>query len=297
MKKIIILLLVISATALEAQNYQYFTAKQGIQKAMEIAKLYFNDDGVELYSIKCIRWRVQNSDHFPYEGYKVLIDKINPYNDSTGKSLYWYYLICNSQDSCLYFRIWNNGDNYILDSVFVYPSYFKSDQQLYEEDILLDTDSLVKCLDSTYLMYLNYSELKYHYHGWPFSYEENGFPVWTYRFCGNCPNDISELSIYINTKTCEIYRIFADVSEKNNNTSSFNIKSDPNTDNIIIESNSDLYQEAELRLYDQVGVLLFADKMNNKSYELSTYNYPSGLYLLQIKYRGNIITKTVMVVH
>ena len=104
-------------------------------------------------------------------------------------------------------------------------------------------------------------------------------------------------SCEINAKTGDCWDIPTSNNLIENIKSDLIINSNPNTDIIIIELNSDLIQEAELKLYDQVGVLLFADKLNNKSYQLNTYNYPSGLYILQIKYGGNVITKTVMVVH
>ncbi|OGU13456.1 MAG: hypothetical protein A2X61_00520 [Ignavibacteria bacterium GWB2_35_12] len=289
MKKLILLLLVISTTALEAQNYQYFTAKQGIPKALEIAKAYFKNDSVNLYSIKCVRWINISDTIFPYQK-SVLIDSINPYNESTGTSLYWYYLICDTNDSCNYFRIWNKAGDYEVDSVF---KDFKRDYLLLEKDILIDTDSLVKCVENIWSNLINYSELIVTKDGYPF--HNGSVPVWYYEW-----KDLystTEDILYINTKTCESYHIVADVSEKKHNNSIITIKSDPNTDNITIELNSDLFQEAELNLYDQVGVLLFSDKLNNKSYQLSTYNYPSGLYILQIKHGGDLITKTVMIVH
>jgi hypothetical protein len=297
MKTLLLFLLVISFTALPAQNYQYFTAKQGIPKAMEIAKQYFHSDSVELYSIKAVRWTIifYIPDSIHWLEQMVLIDSINPYNDTTGKSLYWYYLICNSNDSCYYFRLWNYGVNYEIDSVFknTKPDYYEL--PLHEKDIIIDTDSLVKCLDANYVGCLNYSDLYFSKDGYPFGHNWN-VPVWYYDW-----KDLSstaEAMIYINTETCESFLLTYDVSEKNNsNNSSFIIKSDPNTDNITIETNLELSQVAELRLYDQVGVLHFADKFRNKSYELNTYNFPSGLYLLQIKYGGNVITKTVMIVH
>jgi|SRR3989339_910751 len=280
MKKLILLLLVISVTALTAQNYQYFTAKQGIPKAMEIAKEYFQNDSVELYKISCMM------------KYKEWIN----YNDSTGKSLNWYYKVCNLYDSCMFFRIRENNLDFESDSVIV-SSKWKYEFPILVNEIIIDSDSLLNCKKKCHAAdwYLfNFSLIVMP------DIADNPFgndPVWGYYYGGSYPGDLSAGYCYINAKTCDCKDYILDVSEKNNNSSSFIIKTESNSDNITIELNSDLFQEAELRLYDQVGVLLFADKLNNKSYQLNTYNYPSGLYILQIKYGGNVITKTVMVVH
>ena len=294
MKKFIILLLVISFTALEAQDYQYFTAKQGIPKAMEIAKQYFQSDSVELYSIKCVRWEIVLDNDTHYSTISIL-DSINPYDSSTGKSLFWYYEICDSNDSCCSFRFWNDSGVYKVDSIFnCSKSKLEGYPPLYEKDILIDTDSLVKCLEKNWADIINFSTLWISKNGYPF--DSVDLPIWEYHW-----RDITSTSgvdAYINTKTCEFYQLVLNVSKKYNNINSpITITSDLNTDNITIETNSDMFQDAELRLYDQIGVMHFADIIRDKKYNLNTYKVPSGLYILQIKYGGNIYAKTVMVVH
>ena len=278
MKRFILLLLVISATALSAQDYQYFTAKQGIPKAMEIAKQYFQSDSVELYMIRCL----------------MLDEDAFDYNDSTGKSLTWYYKVCNLYDSCMFFRIREINLDFESDSVIV-SSKWKYEFPILVKEIIIDSDSLLNCKKNCAAdWYLDKFSLIVmpDFANNPFGYD----PVWGYSFGGSYPGDLSAGYCYINAKTCDCDDDILYVFENKNN-SAFVINSEPNTDNITIEINSDLFQNAELNLYNQVGVLVFADKLNDKSYQLNTYNYPSGLYLLQIKYGGNVMTKTVMVVH
>ncbi len=297
MKKLILLLIVISATALEAQNYQYFTAKQGIPKAMEIAKQYFQSDSVELYEIMCVRI----NDHFGYVEESIDED-YDPYNDSTGKSLFWYYKFCVNNNSCIFIRIKKNIDTFISDTLWEsYLSQYDDKRSIILDSILIDSDSLVKsynmCGLSTYIR-LIFFHLGYYPYYLDFCRYVTGFEsdlVWSWNW-----KDIGGMGAYsinISAKSGKCCELSLDVIEKNNNNSQITIKSDPNTDNITIELNSDLVQEAELKLYNQVGVLLITDKLNDKSYELNTYNYPSGLYILQIKYGGNVITKTLMIVH
>ncbi len=299
MKRQILFLLVISFTALPAQNYQYFTAKQGIPKAMEIAKQYFQSDSVELYSIKAVRWTIipDTVDSIHIIEQMVLFDSMNPYNDTTGKSLYWYFRICDSNDTCYDFRLWNKAGVYQVDSVFKnfkpYNNYYGP---LHEKDILIDTDSLVHCMkNNNCFNLLNYSELFF----WINNHNQfnmDSIAIWEYNWVSlfNLGWEVEN----INTKNCECFHDALDVPEKNKtDNTSCKIISNPNSENITIETNAELIQEAELSLYDQLGVLHFAVQFRSKSYELNTYNFPSGMYFLLIKYGGNVVTKPVIIVH
>ena len=296
MKKLIFLLLVISVTAVTAQNYQYFTAKQGIPKALEIAKQYFHSDSVELYEIMCVR------SYFDSWWMEHIDEDIIPYNDTTGKSLFWYYKFCVNNDSCVFIRIKKYLDNFIADTLWKSNlSQYDDKRPIILDSILIDSDSLVEsyemCGLTTRIQLIFFHLCYYPYYldncRYVIGFESDLVWSWHWKDIGG----MGAYSIDISAKSGKCCESSLDVFEKNNNNSKVIIKSDPNTDNIIIETNSDLFREAELSLFDQVGVLLFADKLNNKSYQLSTYNYPTGLYILQIRYGGNIITKTVMVVH
>ncbi|MBI5325040.1 MAG: T9SS type A sorting domain-containing protein [Ignavibacteriae bacterium] len=291
MKKFILLLLIISATALTAQDYQYFTAKQGIPKAMEIAKAYYNSDSVELYEIVCVRI-------IDFLGYGEGIDEdYDPYNDSTGKSLFWYYKFCINNDSCLSIRIKNNNE-------FISDTMLRTELKYYErplkiDSIFIDSDSLVSIYKNCHFIYprrLVFFRLINLDSDYPFKtcHFENS-NVWYYRGSEWMWYVLIEYFISgVNGDCCDLY---VDVPEKNKTNSTFDIQSNPNSDNITIKLNTDLYQNAELSLYNQVGVLAFADKINSNNYHLNTYSYPSGIYLLQIKYGGNIMTKKVVIVH
>ena len=303
MKKLIFLLLFISATALTAQNYQYFTAKQGIPKALEIAKDHFKNDSVNLYSIRCVIFVGIDTTEWGVGGWSpISLEGINHYNDSNGTSLYWYYLIGDT-NKCSYFKVRKTNDAYEVDTlVNDNDNTIRILNYINIEDLIIDSDelrnSIINCASFRFkeytLEHLIFFKL---FIGKCINLDFQEDLIWEYdEGFEDHGTNMEALEFHISAITGKCNETLLDIFDNNNN-SYIKIKSDPNTDNIIIEFNSDLFQVAELKLYDQVGVLLFADKLNNKSYELSTYNYPSGLYILQIKYGGNVITKTVMVVH
>ena len=294
MKKFILLLIVISFTALEAQDYQYFTAKQGIPKAMEIAKQYFQSDSVELYEIKCVRI----NDYYGYREEDIDED-YDPYNDNTGKSLFWYYRLCNSQDSCLFIRIKNNNE-FITDTMWGMNLGY-NERPITIDSIFIDSDSLATMYDKEQfqyprrLVFFHLISIDNYYSIKICQFENSN--VWNYRGSRWMPWEWVIINYNISAVSGRFCDLSVDVPEKNNTNSNFIITSEPNTDNIIIEINSDLFQDAELRLYNQLGVLHYSDIIREKKYNLNTYKVPSGLYILQIKYGGNVFAKTILILH
>jgi hypothetical protein len=293
MKKILtIVILIFAISTLHATEYKFFTAKQGLPKLFEVAR-QLGGDSLNLYEVYCSAFYVDSTGN-------VIITENSTVNDTAGTSMQWYYIFTVLHvDSCYKLRVKYDGNNFISDSLITYyslPSRF--DTPIKIDEFKIDSDFLNECTHSCGTIYpyvqLSMMSLCNDNDLFPFF---DSYPAWLGKY-GNyhIGNDSYFISINAFTGRCIAY--LTDVKDNTNqNEQAFDLKSSPNSDLISINSNNELLQNAVLRVYNQVGSLVFETTIESQSYQFSTASLNSGIYFLQLISGKILETKPIIIVH
>ncbi|MFA6571024.1 MAG: T9SS type A sorting domain-containing protein, partial [Bacteroidota bacterium] len=129
-------------------------------------------------------------------------------------------------------------------------------------------------------------------------YFHDSYPIWASRYYDFNSNNTGGYSIMVNAYTgkCE-ERSYGVEENSNQKLQNFEIKSSPNSDLISIQTKNELMQNAFLRVYNQVGSLVFETKFESQSYQFSTASLTSGIYFLQLISGNKVETKPIIIVH
>ncbi|MGA2296241.1 MAG: T9SS type A sorting domain-containing protein [FCB group bacterium] len=294
MKKLLIILVFLASVAtLHSTEYKFFTAKQGLPKAIEAAKQLSNDS-LGLLAICC---SLQYANFY----YSNDTNDSITVNDTNGTAQQWYYEFAfPKKDSVYWFRIQNDGISFLVDSLISYiDSLSRFSLPININEFKIDSDSLnkyaIKCKKYFQFVPLAMMFLCNNDGSWPFL---DNYPLWASDYFTYNGDDPDGYDLFIDAYTGECLEVRTKVKDYNNYIEQFFvIKIIPNSDIISIHSNLEIAQYVVLRVFDQLGSLVKETSFKSQDYQFSTASLTQGLYFVQLIYGNKIETKPVMVLH